>query len=103
MMTLITAEEAKTALLAAVAAGQVEILEPLTRRDWRGPVEPEVRVGAWTLQFFIEADAVYDIYAATDPAGRYQEYGHDNDPWDLLTEAERVAVEGAMGCPGVRA
>ncbi len=89
----LTAEQAKTALLAGVAGGQ---LESIAHLNWRGPIEPEVRCGSWTFQFFIEANWVYDIYCVTAPFGLSRDFPATDDPWDLLTKDEAALVVAAL-------
>jgi hypothetical protein len=85
--------EVKDAMLAAVAAGTIDRLDI----SWRPAIEPAVRFGDWSLELFIEADAVYDVYWAEAPDGRTQEFDEEEDPWDLLNAAEKLSVHRALG------
>lgn len=68
-----TPHEEISDLLRAAIAGQVEVRR-LDLENWWVNSEPEAEIGAWTVQFFIEADWIYDIYHAYAPDGREFEF-----------------------------
>jgi hypothetical protein len=93
----IEAEEVKTAILAAVENGEIGTANDA---DWRQVYEPTIRFGNWSIDLFIEANAVYHVQYACAPDGREQAFrNYHQDPWQLLTEEQQATVERALGRP----